>query len=171
MIALINASPLIFLGRIGAINMLPQLFTKCITTKAVKLEVLKQKDAPEYIILKESFTKWLKINESTNISLTKKLEQLFLHPGEASLIALAKELQEKRKNKILVIDDLTAREIARTLDLKVTGTLGIILKALNKGLIDKVKSKELLKTLVNETSFRISTTLFIKVLEEIDAQE
>lgn len=169
MIALINASPLIYLGKIGAINLLPQLFSKCITTKQVRLEVLKQKDAPEYIILEESFTKWLTIEELSNKNIINKLEQLFLHSGEASIIALAKALQEKGKSKILVIDDLAAREIARTLDLKITGSLGIILKALKTGLIDKAKSKKLLKSLVNETSFRISTTLYIKILEEIDA--
>ena len=171
MIALINASPLIYLGKIGAINYLPKLFTKCITTKAVKLEVLKQKDAPEYIILEESFEKWLTIKESTDNDLIEKLEQLFIHHGEASIIALAKELQDKSESQVLVIDDLAAREIARTLGLKITGSLGIILKALKTSLIDKEKSKELLKTLVTETSFRISTSLYIKTLEEIDALE
>jgi len=70
----------------------------------------------------------------------------------------------------LVIDDLTAREIARTLELKVTGTLGIILKALKGGIINKAQSKEFLNTLVKDTSFRISTNLYIKVLEVINAQ-
>lgn len=171
MIALINASPLIYLGKIGAINYLPKLFTECITTKAVKFEVLKQKDAPEYIILEESFEKWLNIEEPSNKNFIKKLKQLFIHHGEASIIALAKEFQKISESRVLIIDDLAAREIARTLSLNITGSLGIILKALKTGLINKAKSKELLKTLVTETSFRISTPLYVKTLEEIDAIE
>jgi predicted nucleic acid-binding protein len=168
MIAFINASPLIYLAKIGAINYLPKLFTECITTKAVKLEVLKQKDAPEYIILEESFEKWLNLKEPSNKNFIKKLEQLLIHHGEASIIAIAKEFQKKSETRVLIIDDLAAREIARTLGLNITGSLGIILKALKTNLINMAKSKELLKTLVTETSFRISTPLYVKTLEEID---
>jgi predicted nucleic acid-binding protein len=56
MIAIINASPLIYLGKIGALSLLPKLFSSCFTTNIVKYEVLNQKDAPEYIVLIESFS-------------------------------------------------------------------------------------------------------------------
>jgi len=40
---------------------------------------------------------------------------------------------------LLVIDDYIAREYAKYLDFKVTGTLGVILKAKEKGIIEKVR--------------------------------
>lgn len=168
MIAVINASPLIFLGKIGALKLLPQLFDICITTETVKNEILMQKDAPEHFILEESFSDWLKIQKPSNQELKKKLILLELHEGEASIIALAKELQEKGEKNVVIIDDLTARDIARSLSLEVTGTVGIILKALYSNLISKGESKNLLKVLIEETPFRISAALYIKVLKEIE---
>jgi predicted nucleic acid-binding protein len=91
-----------------------------------------------------------------------------LHLGEASIIALAKELYDQGNENILIIDDLTARQIARTLNLKVTGTLGIIIKALRINLINKNESKEFVRILVEETSFRISVKLYIDIIKEID---
>lgn len=40
---------------------------------------------------------------------------------------------------LLIIDDYIAREYAKYLDFKITGTLGVILKAKEKGIIDKIK--------------------------------
>jgi len=168
MIAIINASPLIFLGKIGVLRLLPKLFDVCLTTCIVKEEVLKPKNVPEYLILEESFSEWLKVQEPLNHVLRKKLVLLELHEGEASVIALAKELQEKGEKNVVIIDDLAAREIARTLSLQVTGTIGIILKTLHNKLISKLEAKNSLKVLIEETSFRISAVLYIKVLKEID---
>jgi len=168
MIAIINASPLIYLGKIGALSLLPKLFSSCFTTNIVKYEVLNQKDAPEYIVLIESFSDWLIVKEPTNQKLVKKLEELQIHLGEASIITLAKELQTKGEKNILIIDDLTAREIACTLEIKASGTLGIIIKAMRSNFISKIECKNFLRILIENTSFRISTTIYSKVLKEID---
>ena len=168
MIAIINASPLIYLGQIGALNFLPKLFSQCYTTSLVKNEVLSQKEAPEYPILVESFSVWLNVNDPSNQKLIKRLEDLQIHSGEASIIALGKELQDKGVENILIIDDFIAREIARTLELKITGTLGIILKSLYQSLITKDKCKNYIQNLIENTSFRISTSLYSKLLKEIE---
>ena len=168
MIAIINASPLIYLGKIGALSLLPKLFSSCYTTNIVKYEVLNQKDAPEHTILEESFATWLMVKEPTNQKLVKKLELLQIHLGEASIITLAKELQDKGEKNILIIDDLTAREIARTLEIKVSGTLGVILKTLHSNFITKMECKNFFRNLIENTSFRISATIYSKFLREID---
>ena len=168
MIAIINASPLIYLGKIGALILLPKLFSRCYTTLMVKEEVLSQKKAPEYLLLEEIFSDWLIIKEPGNQNLRKRLEEMQIHPGEASIIALGKELQEKAEENVIIIDDLAAREIARTLELKITGTIGIILKSLHVELINKKKSKSLFQSLVENTTFRISAILYSKILKEID---
>ena len=81
MIAIINASPLIYLGQIGALNFLPKLFSRCYTTSLVKNEVLGQKKVPEHLILKESFSDWLILKEPSDQRLMKRLEDLQIHPG------------------------------------------------------------------------------------------
>ena len=168
MIAIINASPLIYLGKIDALTLLPNLFSRCYTTKIVKEEVLSDANVPEHSILEASFSDWLTLREPSHQALVKRLEELQIHLGEASIIALGKELKDKNEENILIIDDLTAREIARTLEIKVTGTLGVILKALHVELVSKKKCRDLLNLLIENTTFRISTTLYIKILKDID---
>ena len=171
MIGIINASPLIYLGKIGAIYLIPKLFTKCYTTLLVRNEVLGEKNTPEFSILDASFSDWLSLMEPTNKQLIKRLEQFGIHNGEATVIALAKELQDKKNESVVIIDDLAARGIARTLDLKVTGTLGILLKALKLNYIDLEKSRDFIHNLVENTAFRISSTLYSRILKEIEKTE
>ena len=64
---------------------------------------------------------------------------------------------------------MTAREIARTLEIKITGTLGVILKILNSELATKKECKEYLRILIENTSFRISAELYSRILQEIES--
>lgn len=54
--------------------------------------------------------------------------------GETEVLALALE----REKAIAVLDDRVARRLARTLDIALTGTLGILLDAKKAGLIKSV---------------------------------
>jgi len=65
---------------------------------------------------------------------------LNLGRGEAECIALASEIGLR-----LVLDDLKARKVADNLGLKITGTIGILLKAESLTIIDSAydKAKEL----------------------------
>jgi predicted nucleic acid-binding protein len=78
--------------------------------------------------------------------------------GEASAIALATE----KDDPILILDDLKARKLARRLDIKFTGTLGVINKAKASGLIDEIKP--LLEKL-KEINFRISDNILETLLK------
>lgn len=168
MIGIINASPLIYLGKIGALSLLPKLFSECYTTLIVKKEVLSDDNAPEFSVLKECFSNWLSLKEPTNQQLVDRLKKLHIHSGEASVIALAKELQDESNEIIMIVDDFAAREIARTLDLKVTGTIGVLIKSLLLKFITIEKCKNFLHVLIENTPFRISSTLYSKILKEIE---
>lgn len=168
MIGIINASPLIYLGKIGALSLVPKLFTECYTTLIVKKEVLSDDNVPEFSVLKECFSNWLSLKEPTNQQLVDRLKELHIHTGEASVIALAKELQDKTNEIVMIIDDFAAREIARTLDLKVTGTIGVLIKSLSLKFIAIEKCKDFLHILVENTTFRISSALYSKLIKEIE---
>ncbi len=73
----------------------------------------------------------------------------FVDEGEASATALAIE----HKNSILIIDDKKGRKLAAPLHLSITGTLGTLLKAKQKGIIPKISP--LLKRLA-KAGFRVS---------------
>lgn len=55
--------------------------------------------------------------------------------GEASAIALAVEL----KDCLLIVDDLKARKMAEKLNIKFTGTIGVIIDAKEAGHISFIK--------------------------------
>jgi len=170
MIAIINASPLIYLSKIGVIELLPQLFVRIITTAAVKREVLQEKTAPEHTILTEVFDKWLEI-EAVEEKIVEKLTKLQIHRAEAEVLALGRELLRKEKTSVVVIDDLLAREIATSLGLTVTGTIGILLRALKVKIITKKECQRLLEQLITTTTFRLSARVYAKIMREIERGE
>ncbi len=63
-------------------------------------------------------------------------DNLNLGKGESEVIALASETDMKT-----IIDDLRARGIAEKLGLKVSGTIGILLKAESLGLVNSAHEK------------------------------
>ena len=65
----------------------------------------------------------------------KKMYRAKLHAGEVEVMILA---QEDEKEDLLIIDDNSAKKTAKFLGLKVTGSLGILLKAKKEALISEV---------------------------------
>lgn len=53
-------------------------------------------------------------------------------PGEAAVIALARRLN----SELLIVDDMAGRRLARRLGLTITGTVGVVLAAAERGFID-----------------------------------
>lgn len=168
MIAVVNASPLIFLGKIGTLNLLPQLFDEIITTEKVKKEVLRKELAPEKIMLDQAFNSWLNIAEAHNPQLEKRLSEFNIQEGEVTVLILAYELLKTKKQPITIIDDRTAREIARTMGLIITGTIGIILRSVKKEFISKAEGTRYLNMLSQETDFRMSVSLYARLISEIE---
>lgn len=80
-----------------------------------------------------------------------------LDEGEAEAIILAKELNAD----LLILDEKLGRDYAKKLNVKITGTLGVLLKAKELGLVDSVR--ELLDILVKKGVW-LSPKLIEKVL-------
>lgn len=96
----------------------------------------------------EPLPEWIDIQAPKEKRYQKVLEQA-VDRGEATLMVLALELRDC----IVSIDDLRARKVAKSLDLRLTGTLGILHKAKMAGLISS--EKETLEKL-KAVDFRIS---------------
>ncbi len=82
--------------------------------------------------------------------------------GEAEAIAIALE-----QNCIVALDDRIARLKARSMGLKITGTLGLLRKAYNKRLINKSTLVQALKQL-KQHGFRISDNIIHEVVEKLN---
>ena len=88
LIAIVNASPLIYLSKIGLLELLTKIFKQVITSAVVKREVLIESE-PEFTILSEAFNSWLIIKKPEDKELVTKLLATQIHRGEADVIAIA----------------------------------------------------------------------------------
>ena len=79
--------------------------------------------------------------------------------GEASTIALSIQMTD---DNVMILDDLKARKLAKQLQLKFTGLLGILLKAKQQNIINSVS--EIIEQL-RSINFRISEKLEKEVLK------
>ncbi|MHA1912674.1 MAG: DUF3368 domain-containing protein [Candidatus Kariarchaeaceae archaeon] len=165
--AIVDASPLIYLSKLGILEMLNQVFESVTTTEVVKNEVLVP--SGEYTLLVKSFNSWLITKENVNKEIEQDLiNSLKIHSGEASVLALAMQEKQTNQDMVVVIDDLVEREIAKTLEIPIVGTLGIILMMKKREKITSKKAKELLIKLITDTPFRISAKLYQKVLDQVE---
>ncbi len=88
----------------------------------------------------------------------QKILETIVDKGEASAIALALELD----NPLLIIDDLKGRKLAKKLNLNIAGTLGVILKAKEKGIIKSTKG---IFEKLKQSNFRISDKVETELLK------
>ena len=117
-----DASSLIALVAINELDLLHKMYQKVVITDVVKNEI--HADLPE----------WIELNSNYDYKQFQIL-QLELDPGEASAIALALEYPGSK----LIIDEFKGRSVAKRLGLTVTGTLGVVIKAKEQGLIKSGK--------------------------------
>ena len=119
--AVTNSTCLIALGRINTLDLLPKVFAAILAPPAVSTEFGIALD-------------WLRVQAPSDDALVKALATQ-LHAGEAEAIALAMELGDAT----IILDDKKARRIASDLGLRVTGTLGVLVRAKRQGVVPAVK--------------------------------
>lgn len=155
-----NTSPLIHLAKIGQLNLLPEFFGEIAIPHAVYEECITEgKQREEIAMIKNA--NWLHSYNVANKNLITAL-QSELDNGESEAIALALETNAD----LILLDDAEAREKARLYNLKITGTLGILLRAKKQG---KLKSfTDVMEDLL-KTGFWINPSLKRRLL--IEAKE
>ena len=118
-----NSTPLIHLAKIDKLDLLKEFFGEVFIPEAVYREcVLEGKGSEDSEPIEKA--DWIKVVRIKDETLKKSL-MLELDEGESEAIVLALEVN----SELLLIDDYDGREIARALGLKVTGTIGVLLKA------------------------------------------
>ena len=95
----------------------------------------------------------------------KKLKEneFGLHPGELSIIELAREL----KIQDIIVDDKTAIQASKYFGLKVISTPFLLLKNLKYGKIDLQEFKDAMDRLITFGYF-ISPNLYMKILDKAE---
>ncbi|MEQ8386431.1 MAG: DUF3368 domain-containing protein [Coleofasciculus sp. A1-SPW-01] len=128
-----NATPLIAFAKINQLSLLRQIVGELTIPDAVAKEI------SDYTHNKTGF---IDLEQETWINrqaITAKEQLALLLPsldrGEAEVITLALE----EKAKLVLIDELTGRKVAESLNLNVSGSVGILIKAKQLGEIEEVK--------------------------------
>ena len=143
-----DTSCLILFDKIGQLELLRKCYGTIYVTPKVGDEFGK------------ALPKWIELKNATNLTVRQTLEQI-LDAGEASAIALCLELPDS----LIALDDLKGRKVAKSLNLKVTGSLGILIKAKQNGHLEKLKP---VIEQIQQTDFRISENIVKKALELVD---
>lgn len=146
-----DASPVHYLVLIGAIDILPKLFSKVIIPEHVISQELQRPKTP--LAVRDwaaNLPAWVEVRKPLHS------EPLRLHVGEAHAIALALELGAP-----VLLDEKEARQIAKDKGLIVIGTVGLIERAAELNLLNLTEAVAALR----KTNARISKRLLDLALQ------
>ena len=150
-IIIADSSTLITLLDTNNFSLLFELFEEIIISDAVYSEITQKFYHKEKI---DSYISSMRLKLSS-VKHNEMYEMLIkrLDKGESESIVLAKKLKLP-----LIIDERKGRKIAKSLEIKIIGFVGIILKLLDKKIISKDRAIEIVKE-VEENDFRLSSDL------------
>jgi predicted nucleic acid-binding protein len=132
-IAVCNTSPISNLIQINALPLLGQMFARLI----IPPEVAEELDAGAEVLgawREATGAAALEVLPVANMDLVRELSTT-LHAGESAAIALALQVA----GSVLIIDEADGRKAAARLGLKIVGAVGILLRAKEQRLIEKVE--------------------------------
>jgi predicted nucleic acid-binding protein len=149
-----DTSPINYLILIGHIEILPALFQKVILPSVVRDELTAA--PPSVRLWITDPPPWLEVRKTAKFHQDVSLKNL--DAGEEDAIALAIELHAD----LLLMDDREGVVAARSKELTVIGTLGVLGLAAQRGLLDLGDAFEKLKG----TNFRYSQETMDALLDE-----
>lgn len=154
-----NSSPLIHLAKIGQLHLLPQIFSIVTIPTAVYEECTIEGQARDEVLAIKN-AEWLNVCAVNNQDLVQLLYSE-LDRGESEALTLALE----KSADLILLDDAEARAKARLYKLRITGTIGILLRAYQENRLSSLP--EVIEQL-QVTGFWIDNRLKAQILAEID---
>lgn len=143
-----DSSCLIALSNIEHLNILHHVYGQIVITPEVETE------------FGSILPPWIKVEAVLDKTRIMILE-LELDKGESSAIALALE----KKDPLLIIDERKGRNVALKMGIKITGILGVLIRAKEAGFVEKVGP--IIDELEN-IGFRVSRALKENILKKVD---
>lgn len=155
--AVSDTGPLLHLSEIHLFKAL-EIFSQ------IQIPVEVESELRKYKVVLPRGIKVTEIHKESKDRVKILVNQNELDLGEACAIALA--LQEK--TDVFLTDDLDARTVAKSYNLEVHGTLGILLRAFRENVIDKTEAEKKIRELHQESTLFITTDLLHQALEAIE---
>ena len=130
---IVNSTPIIALSKVGLLQLLREMYGEVTIPQAVYDEVTRKNDVAKKEIINSPWIHRERVADNS----ARRMYMAKLHDGEVEVMMLA---QEHGPDHLVVIDDNAARKTAEYLGLRLTGTVGVIIRAKELGLVDSVMS-------------------------------
>lgn len=154
MLVVADSSPLVYLSRIGRLDVLAAVYGRIVIPARVWAEVVEARPGAPGVDRLVDAT-WLEVD-----SRVLPVDDLGLDPGETAAILLAEALGAE----LLLIDERAGREVARARGLGIRGTLGALVQARQMDLIPALRP--VLTELIDE-GFRLAPELAVEALKRV----
>lgn len=153
-----DADVLIHLSKLGKLSLLQSLYKEVALPEHVKSEIIIKEDSE----LQKAFNSFLKVFETSKDKADDIAKRHHIHVGEAHV----KVLGEKLNAALFLSNERKVRKAAKEEGFIVSGTIGIILKAAKKGLINKSEAMSLFEKMRTK-DFRIHPDILQKAINAI----
>ena len=138
MIVVSDTTPLITLLKADQLVILEKLFGEVLVPEAVYSEVTSNDAFYEEaeLIRKSAYIKVVKVQNENNVSFLQRATGLDL--GESEAIIYADEV----KADVLLMDEVAGRRVAQNMNLSITGSVGVLIRAYQSGIITSSEADE-----------------------------
>lgn len=162
MLIVSDTTPIITLMKMGHLDILKHLYGKVLIPNAVYMELTANEKfvAEASRVMDSDFLEVEKVDNEVAVTILQEVSGL--DAGESEAIVMA----NNRKADLLVMDEHKGRGVAKKMGLPITGTIGLLLKAFDEGMLTAEDIEECIKKL-KETNVRISEGLFDIIREHI----
>ena len=161
MIVVADASPLIFLGKIRRLDLIHRVLGgDVVVPQQVRDEVLARPLDP---VESDELHRFLATVRMEGVDSPRAFAAGMSRADNAAMT-----LAVRLKADLLLADDRTVRRLADVEGIRPLGTLGVLLLALRRGLVDRTELRRLVDDLVRSHGFRIGVELYAAVIREID---
>lgn len=162
MIVISDTTPLISLLKIGKLGLLESLFHEILIPQAVYEELTSNPKFYEEALQVENcgFIRQVRVGNAESVRLLQMA--VGIDRGESEAIVYTDE----HHADLLLMDEVKARLVAKQMGLKIMGTMGILLTAYDKRLVQK---EEVLACIdiMRKTGRHISESLYKQLLDKI----
>ena len=161
-----DATPLIYLTRVGLVNVIEAIPTRKFTARSVFGEVVERgraKGSADALALDRLFkTNAISILDASDKALLRTFLKIRgLEEADAETLAIAKERHYRA-----VLDDLQARKVARTYDIDFVGTPHILILGMQNRLLTKEEALKALDDMI-EAGWRCGPELYREIIRLI----
>jgi len=167
--AVSDSTPLIYLAKIGRLDIIRDVFQKIYVPEAVIDEAVTQGKAlnmSDASIIEKAVGTWIikeRVEPEVDAEYSFLDNNTRLGNGEKEALKLCKQLDAA----YFIADDREARRVSSILNIKPIGTCGTVVQAYRQGSITKKEALQMIDALV-KVGFRISSTLYRKILDELE---